>query len=544
MDALNNTLSSKIKNWISSIDWVVFGALLLMINVSTVVKLVGIVFLLFFSLRNGFKVQDLIKSETPKFYLIVLFISLLHYLLSWNYFDMTVIVKTGVSLLYWGASFLILTMLYKRVKTSSLEKIKNAITLLLVLNIAFSFIDLLAIIIEIKDINPFTYKGSGTKYFMSTGDYIRGVSFDTSSVNAFICLFSFIYFLFDRKYLLAFLSVVILLFTNSNLANLILLPILILLFIQGSKFIKTITVLCFGVILIFYIKIIPQSFAYIMNHFDSEYSVKQYYIKENDSIQTAQNIHIRDSIITDYHHRFLAGNDLVKETPKEIVKNNSIKVPEKQKEQLVQEEQVVETTPKEKDIDFLKEFIVAHYDVENFQDDSILVSEKHPGKVLSHQQTLLFSMTSVEHFLIGNGPGNFSSKLAFKLSGVLNHPASTSNRFKIDDSFKKNHLRIYSYYFNEDVAKHSILNAPYSSYNQLLGEYGYLGLFAFIFFYLGFFIKRMKLLQYGRYLLIALIPMLFIDYLFEGMSILILFELLMFVDIKSNTLIRKKISNE
>lgn len=71
---------------------------------------------------------------------------------------------------------------------------------------------------------------------------------------------------------------------------------------------------------------------------------------------------------------------------------------------------------------------------------------------------------------------------------------------------------------------HSIQQLPSSFFNQILGEYGVLGTVLFLVFYIGYILKRSKFnlvffpiaFLMGYYLLF--------DYLFEYLSIVVLFE--------------------
>ncbi|HEU5164326.1 MAG TPA: hypothetical protein VFU29_02230, partial [Chitinophagaceae bacterium] len=159
---------------------------------------------------------------------------------------------------------------------------------------------------------------------------------------------------------------------------------------------------------------------------------------------------------------------------------------------------------------------------------------RRPGKMISFFQTYNYLKFSKKNFLFGAGVGNFSSKLAFRSSGVQNfgsYPAKFRYSSKV---FEENHLKTFLYYFNRDASKHSVLNYPPSVYNQILGEYGLIGAFLFTIFYIGYFIKQYKRLTYGRYLIIALLAFLFMEYWFEMYSLIVFFELLMLLNLKEN----------
>jgi len=71
-------------------------------------------------------------------------------------------------------------------------------------------------------------------------------------------------------------------------------------------------------------------------------------------------------------------------------------------------------------------------------------------------------------------------------------------------------------------------------YDQLLSEYGLLGLLALLVFYVGFFAKDYRLLTYGIPLLLFVLFIFLIDYWFEQLSVVVFFELLMFLNVKES----------
>ena len=77
-----------------------------------------------------------------------------------------------------------------------------------------------------------------------------------------------------------------------------------------------------------------------------------------------------------------------------------------------------------------------------------------------------------------------------------------------------------------------------------MSEYGAAGLLAFLLFYLGFFLKQYKQLSYGIPLLLLMSGLFFMEYWFEQLSVTILFELLLFLNIKENKKIISSPTNE
>ena len=159
-------------------------------------------------------------------------------------------------------------------------------------------------------------------------------------------------------------------------------------------------------------------------------------------------------------------------------------------------------------------------------------SVKVPGKLIALRQTAGFLAQHPGKLLTGNGMGRFSSKLAFRIAGFgLEGRYPVSLRY-IDQDFRDLHLALYIYFFTEEVRSHSVMNSPNSVYDQLLGEYGLAGFALFLLLYAGFFIRRGRKLSYGLPLLVVLGGAFFFGYWFEQLSVVVLFELMMLVDMK------------
>jgi hypothetical protein len=87
-------------------------------------------------------------------------------------------------------------------------------------------------------------------------------------------------------------------------------------------------------------------------------------------------------------------------------------------------------------------------------------------------------------------------------------------------------------YFSKSAGYHSLLNSPFSVYDQLIAEYGIAGLLCFLMGYLFFFVIKYRKLTYSLPLLGIFAAILFTDYWFEHLSVIVFFELLIFLDLK------------
>ena len=155
-----------------------------------------------------------------------------------------------------------------------------------------------------------------------------------------------------------------------------------------------------------------------------------------------------------------------------------------------------------------------------------------PGKLIAMKQTIGYFKKHPLQTLTGTGMGNFSSKLAFRAT-AMNIAGGYPEKYSyISNAFKFNHLDLFLFYFTNKDDYHSIANSPNSVYDQLAAEYGLTGLLCFAFLYVWFFSRRLNRLSYGFPVLFLVLGILLTDYYFEQLSVLIFFELLLFLDIK------------
>ena len=127
-----------------------------------------------------------------------------------------------------------------------------------IINAIVSLLNIGLIIFKTGEINPYTYQGEYQKYFIGTGDFIKGITFDTSNTNAVLSAIGVIYFLIRKNPFMTLLCMAILLLTCSNFLNIILGLILILLFIfKSSRDQKSIIAVCFMFLVVFMVKVSP-----------------------------------------------------------------------------------------------------------------------------------------------------------------------------------------------------------------------------------------------------------------------------------------------
>ncbi|MBD0298543.1 MAG: hypothetical protein ICV84_25645, partial [Flavisolibacter sp.] len=256
-----NTIRSVLyKLWLAkTIHWKLLLFLLLFLNVKLVVKFA--VLLLIYILQPNFRFAFRLKdSRLPLFYLLAIAIALLNTFFYKQFFQLNYLAVLFVGIGIWLVCILAIHQIKLMVDNSDPTVIYNTLVAFFLLNACFSAVEFIRIIIETGAINPFRYQGDYQKYFISTGDYIKGVSLDTSTTNAILNAFGIIFFLWKRNWALVLICTGTLLLTCSNLVNLILFPMLLFLFVFNTdKEQKSIIVICCTLLVVFMAKISPQN---------------------------------------------------------------------------------------------------------------------------------------------------------------------------------------------------------------------------------------------------------------------------------------------
>jgi hypothetical protein len=526
----------------SLVDWKLLLFLVLFLNVKLVVKVpaIIIIYLLQFNFKFGFSLKN---SRLPLFYLLVISIAVFNWLISRDHWNVNygLVLLTGIG--FWSLCILAMHQVKLSVERDDTEIIHRTIVAFFVLNAVLSLFNLAAIIIETGSFNPYTYQGLYQKYFIGTGDYIRGLTFDTSTTNAVLNAFGVIYFLTKKNMPMLFICMAVMLFTGSNYIDMVLLLILLGLFIfKSSRDQKSQIVICVMFLVVFMGKISPQNSIYVNETFKNTFHLKflqrpvPYELKTPitltpDSLlspeQRREKVAYRylDSFYVITHPKILPASKTVLKTDA-----GRIYIPEP-RINTKPFQHIADTTPYQR---HLLAFISTHK-------ASLPLSAKNdypstvPGKAIGFMQTVNFLRQHPAKIMTGDGTGNFSSKLAFRASGFGDAGGYPKKYAYFSPDFISNHLDIYLDFFSKKTDFHSLTNNPDSVYDQLLAEYGILGLLAFLVYYLGYFLKHYKLLTYGLPILLVLLAIFCTEYWFEQLSIVLFFELLLLLNIKESS---------
>jgi len=526
------------KTILHAIDWKLLFFLTLVLDVKLVVKIAAIVVI--YLLRFNFKFKFSFKnSRLPLFYPLIILIACVGLVVNDTFDSPNYLPVFFAGLAFWAMCLLASHQVMLSVENNSSEVIHRTILVFFVINTIVSLLNIGHIILETHTLNPYRYQGEYQKYFIQTGDYIRGLTFDTSTTNAVLNAFGVIYFLTRKNPLMVLVCMAILLFTGSNFTNLVLALVLLALFaFKTSREQKSVIVVCMVFLVVFMAKISPQNNLYTYQTIKNVVDPPRLpvVVTINNIVHPSSPDDLRRQIAKNYLDSIKAAQSVgqPKMPPatfipyvgpgRYIVPGPDINTPPYQ-------------TPT--DTDNERRTLLAFINIHKSQ---LPISSKNsfsyglPGKGIAFLQTLRFLQSHPAKMIIGDGLGNFSSKLAFKVTGLDLEGGYPARYIYVSNDFMLNHLDVYLNFFSKKVELHSLSNSPSSVYDQLLAEYGVVGLIIFCIFYLGFFVTRYRRLSYGIPIFALLLSVFFIDYWFEQLSIIIFFELMLFVDIKQNSL--------
>jgi hypothetical protein len=384
------------------------------------------------------------------------------------------------------------------------------------------------------------------KYYIGTGDLLTGITFDVSNTNALLNAFGIVYFLSRNKMNMVLLCMSMLLLTASNFTNILVIAALLFLFIfQSTRNQKSIITVCLFFLVIFMAKISPQNNRYVTTAFKKVFNKK-----ESPTAAKLQTSNTADSTLNEDEKKHKIATLYLDSLKKSRIENwlgkNGLTLNSLSNSSLITHNLVkrpvipkanIHSKPYQRKRDttiFQKKLLAfAIQTLRSFDTSLGQISDSHlPAKLIAFEQTFEYLKNNPGKIFLGNGIGNFSSKLAFRTTGLQMAGRYPENFTYIGNDFLNNHLNLYLAYFSKDMELHSVINSPDSTYDQLISEYGLAGVFSFILFYIGFFVKHTRKLTYGIPLLLIMLGAFAVEYWYEQLSVVILFELLMLLNIK------------
>jgi len=459
------------KKLLAQVDWQLLLFLLLFLNVKLAVKIpaIIIIYLLQFNFRFGFSFKN---SRLPLFYPLIIIIAFAGLLVNGIHHQPDYIVVFFTGIVFWLLCILAVHQVKLAVERNSIEVLHKTILVFFVLNAIISFYNIGIIIWETGTINPYRYQGQYQKYFIGTGDYIKGLTFDICTTNSVLSAVGVIYFLSRKNAVMVLICMTVLLLTCSNFINLVLLSILAGIFLfKSTRDQKSLILICVMFLVVFMVKGSPQNNNYTIQTFKNiihpprppftEVAV----IAKPDS-NTGPNAKKR-AIAKNYLDSIKRLNEKALNIPPQQTTQN---IPETRQGRLIIVGPDINTPPYQTPTDTSNEQRLLLAFINNHKSSLALSGQDIylpglPGKAIGMVQTVKFLRQHPVKILVGDGIGNFSSKLAFKATGLGFTGGYPAKYAYISNEFLLNHLDVYLNFFSKRAELHSLTNSPNSVYD-------------------------------------------------------------------------------
>jgi len=410
------------------------------------------------------------------------------------------------------------------------EKVLASLKLFFLINAVYSIGELGYMILDSGQLMPYWYWEPTEYYGGSTGDHVKGIMSAISVTNATLCALGTVYFIYNNEFRWAALCLIVLLLCTSNLTLILLLVALIGLFVLVRKKRTRLQILsAFAIICIIYPLLSLNNIKYVTAVYDRETEKEDVVAKAEQTVKKEikdvpyyeQKLTTKQSYEADrgaYYRMHKSDTELIsyKDDLKYIQRLGTA--------------QSQNNTNLKLEPYVLKNIIEKWYGVE-YEKTPLAVKGGGLIKIYTHQQTLHYLLSRKRHMLFGAGIGNFSSKQAIKSTGLGMQGDYPTKYIYISDDFLLGHLYSLLYVFSLPIGEHSIINMPNSIYNQVAGEYGLVGMFCFLLFYIGFLLKNFKSLKATRYIAPLFMVFLGFEYWFEMLTVTAIFELFVLMDI-------------
>ena len=513
-------------------DWAFLVFLLGATYVKLYVKVLAIAFYFLYTFYKRYKVER--PPSVTYFYFLMPVTGFLSSVLQGSFGDEGYLTGFVFGSFTWLIGGLISYLVYVAVVNSPEASSEATVKSFFRINLLVCLGTFLVLVIQSGHPMPYWYWSSSEFYGTSTGDHIKGVFANNSVTNAMICAMGVIYFLYRRNMKWALACMLMSLMSTSNLTLLLLSGILILIFVFTSMLRRKV-VLLFLSILVIYPTLSPLNLTYINTTYKQTGDESQ--VLRTRGIDTiamkrppaAPDMDALDSAFLSYNRKVLKPHFYKLPLSDTFLFNTADELKYMKANGRAKAQKGSNTVLKQ---DFLKRTIEKWYGLK--YEFTPLTSYYDPIKVYTHLQTLHFLKSERRNLLFGAGPGNFSSKLAIKTTGLGLQGAYPLSDIYASKPFEQYQFYSLMYVLSLPVSEHSTINMPNSIYNQVAGEYGFIGIILFAGMYLWFFAKRWRRLSYGLPLLLVTLAFLGFEYWFEMLTLTVIFEWLMFIDILKN----------
>jgi hypothetical protein len=493
--------------------------LVLLVNVKLALKGIAIasVLLLVPELRRSIS----LKKASP-FYSLLIAIALANWIINKGFEQWITTAPFLIATLTWTACLLAAGAMRFFAGILTPEALERTLVAFFLLNAGVVLLQYAAIVLETGALNPYRYQGDHQKYFIGTGDYLKGISFDTSVANAAINTLGLVYFLRRQRTGMALLCMGALLLAGSNLITAAGLGLLLFLVAwRPDRLRQSTIVVCLFFALVFFAKVSPQNSDYITRM--AAYSSGRTISEEKTETPQPTREELRKKAAKAYIDSLHAAQPGPARNQAPIA---ALSLPRDDIHSAAFQD-LDDTIGQRKN---LISYVQATREEEDLQ--ARFGNSRLPGKWLALQQSIRYLEKHPQRLAAGLGAGNYSSRLAFRTTALSIAGSYPMNWKYLHPAFETDHFPLYLYYFSQRDARHSVLHAPDSVYDQLLMEYGIMGLLALCIFFFGYFFRRMKDRPLGIPVLLFLAFLFATGYWLEQLSLVPVAELLLFASWK------------
>jgi hypothetical protein len=529
-------MDNQSRSFYRNIDW---GLLLFLCSATYVklyIKIVAIVLYWFYIAYKRYSFKK--PPSLVWFYFFIIIAGTLSSVIQGSFSIEGYLTGYGLGASTWLIGGVISYLIYTAVRNIDNKRIGDTIKAFFTINILISVVALVQLMVMSKHLVPYWYWESSEYFGASTGDHIKGVFSSNSVTNAMVSALGVIYFLYNKEFKFSIACLFTCLLCTSNFTLFLLVGMLVLLHLAiKDKAVRRNVRISLIFVFVLYPILSPLNVKYI----NTTYSM-------GTDKSVAVTLRQLDSNIINEKVPITGQNEIEQSIKKYIIStgktgyykiktNDTLFIDYADNIKYVQyygKASAGEDANVVLKQDFLKSLIEQWYGSKYEQ--TPLSTYYRPIKLYSFIQTLVFLKGSITDFLFGAGIGNFSSKLAIKMTGLNMQGTYPLQDIYISPVFVQYHLYTLLYVLALPVSEHSTINMPNSVYNQIGGEYGIIGVLLFIICYVGFILKNWKKLGYSRYLLLVMLAFFGFEYWFEMLSLTVVFELLLFKDVYKSEL--------
>lgn len=450
---------NNIGKWLKETDVFLLLFLLAFGLDSVVAKPLVLLLSLIFLSRN---IQNFRFKDAPWFYLALPAMEVIRLLFFTRDFSGAHLWTVGIGSAYWLMAYVTFLIIRYRVAHRNLTAITQALEAWFFINLGISLLQLFGVMYQSQSFNP--YGLSDLRYGNSTGDFIKGVLRAPCYMNMFINSFFAVWFLFRKQWNYCLLAILVCCLTTTNFANIIFLPVLVLLlFVLKTKRARITIIGSVGIFLFFNLLFASGNVTYLKDSIVNA-SVEKMTISKEDADTT---------------NRSFQADSARKESAR----------------------------------------IAALYEPIARPNGKVLSWKETYTYATSSVAHALFGAG------MGNFSSLLALRMAHLYSQHGHSRVYDYLPQYIHPDYRDNHYKIMEALYSLPDGYHSARHMPHSFPNKLLGEYGLVGVLFFIFGYVWYFVKRGAGSGFFLFLMLLTGGYLWFDYLFEYLSIMVFFEL-------------------